>query len=850
METSTPMLKQYHSLKSQHQHCILFFRLGDFYEMFYDDAKIASRELDLVLTARGKGTAHKVPMCGFPHHAAENYIPRLIAAGHKVAICEQVEDPGEAKGIVKRDITRIITSGTYIDEKSDKAKFSIALFADKKHIGYAFCNSIDGTIHTNRIEHNDHKVAELLGKIQAIECIYPESQKNIIEQFFKHPFLSSKKITLSPFEDWAFNPDIAQKTLKNHYGVHNLHGFAIETLPESISCCGALLEYLKQMNKQPMKHMDKIRIHSSADVVYISPPAHRGLEIDQLIRTIDYTNTAVGRRLFNHWVYHPLMNVSRIESRQQAIGLLLKNTPVCSVIKDTLKTFPDIEKNLSRLSCGYTHAKDFVALEQVLSKIPDLKQHLKSLIEQNTLFTLDDLTDLRTQLTATIDENVPLSKPEGKLIKPGYHQELDDLRRIQQNGRDWLKKVQEEEIKRTGISSLKIGFNKVFGYYIEITKTHTKSVPADYIRKQTLVNAERYITPELKEYEEKILTAQDKIISIEKGVIDELQGIILSKSKEIHRLCEQIAIIDCLFSLSMLAQTPQYHCPKITNNDIIDIKDGRHPVVEMNSIDTFIANDTFLDQNNSHLIILTGPNMAGKSTYIRQTAILVILAQIGSYIPAQEATIGIVDKIFTRIGAHDDISQGQSTFMVEMNETADILNNLTERSLVILDEIGRGTSTFDGLSLAWALAEHFHQTKARTLFATHFHELTALAGSRSGIQNHNVAVKKWEDEIIFLHKIIPGSSDDSYGIYVAKLAGIPKAVIARSQQILTQLELKNNIKENLSSEDFNEEQLTLFQSGKDPITEALKEKISAIDINQLTPLQAMNLLQELKNTLD
>ena len=849
METATPMLKQYHTIKRKHQDCILLFRLGDFYEMFYDDAKTAARVLDLVLTARGKGTANMIPMCGFPHHASQNYIARLIKADHKVAVCEQVEDPALAKGLVARDVTRVITSGTYLDESSASSRYLLSLNINGKSMGIAFTDLSSGTIHTNEYPLNASRLIELIARLPIYECIYPEEGRENIERLFNHPLLRSNNISLSRFEDWCFNPDVVHKSLCEHFGVHNLRGFGIEELPTATASAGALLEYLKQMNKQPLKHIDRIALYADEHFCFISPAAHRGLELDTLIPALDLTLTPLGRRKFTHIFTHPLKHPEAIIERQEAVKTLKDDPDRTGRLKKYLSRVPDIEKNISRLSCGYTHAKDLLAIRNTLAFLPEIKEIIDPLVKQNPLFTLEDIPALRARLELAVNEDIPLSHPDGKIIAKGYHSELDELRGIQENGRQWLKKLQEEEIKHTGINSLKIGFNKVFGYYIEVTKANLSLVPREYIRKQTLVNAERFITSELKEYEEKILTAQDKILNIERDLVQKLRDEILEHSQALHQFCESVATLDVLYSLTMLAGWPGYICPAVSGDTVLDIKDGRHPIVERTSVETFIANDTFLDCEESHLIILTGPNMSGKSTYIRQTAILTIMAQAGSFIPAAAAHIGIVDKIFTRIGAHDDISKGQSTFMVEMTETADILNNLTERSLIILDEIGRGTSTYDGLSLAWALAEHFQKTKARTLFATHFHELTALADERAGVKNYNVAVKEWRDEIIFMHKIVTGSSDDSYGIYVAKLAGIPKDVIARSRQILTRLELQTNLKEQLKGESGGEQQLSLFTAKADPVLGQIRSVIEQMDINSLTPLAALNKLQEIKGTI-
>ena len=850
--TATPMLKQYHEIKAQHRDCILFFRLGDFYEMFFDDAKEASGLLDLVLTSRGKGTASHIPMCGIPYHAAEGYISRLIKAGKKVAICEQLEDPSQAKGIVKRDVIRTITSGTFLDEASSDARYLMCVspgINGKAPLGIAFADPSAGTVFTNAYP-SPRQALEILARLPVAECLYPESQAEAIGDIIRHPLLKASDIVLSPYPDWLFNPDLARKTLQNHFAVKNLAGFGIDDLPAAVSAAGALLEYIRMMNKQPLKHIDRVSLYADQQYVHISPAATFGLELDSLYQTMNRTLCALGRRQLRQWLFHPLKDPAAILERQSAVTLLKNESRLQKEMKESLNGFPDIEKCLSKLSCGLTQPKDLLALRNALCSLPALRETCAPLAAQSRFFALDDIPALRQLLEQAVNPDMPLTNAEGKVIKPGFHEELDSLRTIQETGRQWLKDYQQKESARSGINSLKVGYNKVFGYYIEVTKSNLKSVPADYIRKQTLVNGERFITPELKEYEENILTAQEKILKIETGLIQQLKTEILNASVDLHRFACLVAELDAVYSLTALAQEPHYVAPAILENPVIDIKDGRHPVVEKTLSDNFIPNDTYLDCDDHHLIILTGPNMAGKSTYIRQIAILVIMAQMGSYIPAAEARIGIVDKIYTRIGAHDDISKGQSTFMVEMTEAADILNNLTDRSLVILDEIGRGTSTYDGLSLAWALAEYLQKSKARTLFATHFHELTALASEYSGIKNYNVAVKEWKDNIIFLHKIIPGSTDDSYGIYVAKLAGVPKPIIARAQKILTRLELQSDIKEKLTASTGQDHQLTFFQNSVDPAAEQILEILQAMDINSLTPLEALNKLQEIKTMLE
>lgn len=842
------MLKQYLKIKSEHKDCILFFRLGDFYEMFFEDAKEAAQILDLVLTSRGANKSEKIPMCGIPYHASESYIARLIKAGRKVAICEQVEDPALAKGLVKRKVTRIITSGTFIDENSNSPRYILSLSPNKKNCGLAFTDTSSGTIFTNQYPQID-KIVEIISKLPAYECIFPDTEKEKIDEIFSHPLLRMKKTYLTPCPSWMFNIDIAGKSIQDHFKTYNLRGFGIDNLSYAQKSSGALLAYLKEMNKQPLKHIDQISVYAGSDYVYISPSAVYGLELNQLNEIIDFTLTAMGKRKLSYWIYHPLIDISEIKKRQQAVHLLKENGKIQTALSRLLKNIPDVEKSLSRISCGYTRPRDFLSLRNALTRLPEIQQAIQPIAYKNSLFSLIDVPDIRTLLEKAINPNIPLSNPEGKVIQKAYSKELDEIRNIQQTGREWLKKLQSEEIKRTGINSLKIGFNKVFGYYIEITKANLKSAPSDYIRKQTLVNAERFITPALKEFEEKMLSASEKVLEIERKLLDEIQSKILSRSTSLHAFSSGIAVLDSIYSLSILANSPGYVMPEINDSDIINIKNGRHPVVEKTIPGQFIPNDTVSDCKDNNLLIITGPNMAGKSTYIRQTAILVILAQTGSFIPAESAEIGIADKVFTRIGAHDEISKGQSTFMVEMTETAEILNNLSEKSLIILDEIGRGTSTFDGLSLAWATAEYLQKNKARTLFATHFHELTALAEEYSGVKNYNIAVREWNDEIVFLHKIVKGGTDDSYGIYVAKLAGIPKEVLIRAKKILTQLELYGGIKEKIRNLPEKNKQLSLFSKTAGAEIEEIKKELKSLDINSLTPLEALNKIYRWKGLI-
>lgn len=850
MENLTPMLQQYKQIKNQYKDCILFFRLGDFYEMFYEDAKLSSGILDVVLTARGAGKSGKVPMCGIPYHAADNYILKLIKAGQKVAICEQVQDPAIAKGLVKREVIRVITCGTYIDENQDESRFIICFYKQEKTFAIAFTDINSGKIFVNEYP-SSLRVVQVLSRLNVYECLFAQEQEAEIKNILSHPLLCLKKITLSPYQDWCFNYEIAHKTLVEHFRVRSMAGFGLENLSCAISSAGALLEYLRQINRKPMQHIDAIARYFDSDYMYISPAAYLGLELDSLFEHIDTTYTAFGKRKLKHWLYHPLKDVLTIIQRQEAIEILRSNSKIFEQTSELLRNLVDVEKSLSRISCGYTYARDLLGLRTALLRILEIKEVISPVSSKNQLFILDDVEEIRSLLTQAINPEVPLSHPEGKIINKGYNPEFDELSNLQNNARIHLKDMQMREIKRTGINSLKIGFNKIFGYYIEISNANRELVPSDYIRKQTLVNAERFITQELKEFEEKMLTAEEKVLSLETKLLKEIYEKILEFSQSLHTAITQLSILDTLCSLVRLAQARGYIKPTVSEDTEIIIKEGRHPVIEHLSLEPFVANDILLDSKENHLLIITGPNMAGKSTYIRQTAILVVLAQIGSWIPASYAHVGIVDKIFTRIGAHDEISKGQSTFMVEMIESADILNNLSPRSLIILDEVGRGTSTFDGLSLAWAIAHYLHKKKVRTLFATHFHELTVLAQELKGVKNYNVLVKEYNEKVVFLHKIIPGGSDDSYGIYVAQLAGIPSEVVRQAKEFLAKLEIQADLKEKIVT--FKEDKQFLLEASesKEPnlLEKEICEQLMSLDVNSLTPLEVSNKVQEWKEKI-
>ncbi|HNS32992.1 MAG TPA: DNA mismatch repair protein MutS [bacterium] len=858
MDNLTPMLKQYRKIKQEYPDYILFFRLGDFYEMFYEDARTASKILDLVLTARSAGKSGKAPMCGIPYHASDSYISRLIKAGRKVAICEQLEDPAVSKGIVKRDIVRLITTGTFIDDHTADTRYIMSVYPAKKGAGIAFIDSEGGTIRTSELSGLD-RIAEVVSRMAVYECIFPSAEKLAVEKLFLSPFMASKKITLTECEDWLFNLDIAKKNLCGHFKTQNLSGFGIEEMPDAIRSAGGLLEYLKEINRKPLNHISGLSLYSDSGHMYISPAAVHGLELDKLADILDKTSTAMGKRTLRYWIYHPSLNLQGIKERQGAVEKIMDDSSLKKAIFENMDGIGDIEKALSRISCGYSGpVKDILAVKNLLSRIPALKETLKKASGENSLLQLEDVPELREFLERTVNPEISPSSYEGRFVKQGCDSKLDQLRSIRDNVKEWLRNLQKEEIKRTGINSLKIGYNRVFGYYIEITKANLPLVPEDYIRKQTLVNGERFITPQLKEFEDKILTAEEKILEIENRMIEETKEEILKNAKILYSIASTIGVIDTVYSLACAALENNYVKPEIDDGMEILVKNGRHPVVERLIDDFFVPNDTIMDNRENHFLIITGPNMAGKSTYIRQAAIIVIMAQTGSFVPAESAKIGLVDKVFTRIGAHDEISKGQSTFMVEMTETAGIVNNLSGRSLLVLDEIGRGTSTYDGFSLAWAIAEHIAGTRARTLFATHFHELTGLAQKNSGVKNYNVAVSESGSAVSFLHKIMPGGTDESYGIYVAQLAGIPDKITRRANEILDKLELQGTLQESIIGEIkaempslFEEKEKSPYKGLKEDIEKlkSLREKILSVDLENTPPVEVSMKLHKIQEDL-
>lgn len=843
----TPMVQQYKRIKKGiPQNAILMFRLGDFYEMFFEDAKIASKALSIALTSRSRQEGRDYPMCGIPYHAAESYIGRLIKAGYKVAVCDQVEDPKLAKGIVKREVTRLITPGTVMDERlldEKKNNFLVSVNKAGKIFGLSSLDLSTGEFRVAEISNEEDFWSEFL-RIGPSECILPQGLKGFLDRI-----KSNGNILINYYEDWVFDYDNCYNLLKEHFKTQSLDGFGCQGLVPGITAAGSILHYLKENLHGPLGHVQRIVPYALSDYMILDNATIRNLELfdplkqNTLYTVLDYTVTSQGGRLLAKWIKQPLVCVNSIRERQDAIRCLSEKR----ITLDVLKSIPDIERIAGRISSGVANARDLSALRDGLGCVPEIKERLGNL--DNPLLNkirdeLVELPELTSELGRALAESPPMSLREGGFIKDGYNKELDDLRSISTQAKGWLTNLQVREAENTGIKSLKVRYNKVFGYYIEVSNSNLSNVPKDYIRKQTLVNAERFITPELKEYETKILTAKDQICGLEYKIFIELRDMVNRYITAIQGIAQAIAQLDVLFALSEAGLRNNYIFPEINDGTVIDIRGGRHPVLQrcLEEGKRFVPNDTLIDCEDIQLIIITGPNMAGKSTYIRQSALLVLMAQIGCGIPAEKAVIGIVDRIFTRVGASDDISRGQSTFMVEMNETSYILNNATSRSLIVLDEIGRGTSTFDGISIAWAVAEYLVRTRGpKTLFATHYHELTKLADTYPSVKNYNIAVREWNDEIIFLYKILPGGTDRSYGIHVARLAGLPYGVIERAKEILNSLE-QGSFK---TAQKEGPRQMYLFDMARNQIVEALR----AIKLEYMTPIEALNKLKELKEEI-
>ena len=849
----TPMMAQYIETKNNYQDCILFYRLGDFYEMFFDDAKTVSRELELTLTGKDCGLEERAPMCGVPYHSATGYIARLVEKGYKVAVCEQVEDPKEAKGIVKREVIRIITPGTVLDDSmlDDKTSNYLAVLCTRGgQTGMAFADVTTGELYAVQLPSGE--MANELGRYVPSEIITDTASAEILDKSTYAAFVRPQ-VGADMVFDYELN---AKKTLE-HFGKTSLSQLGLDNMENAVSALGVMILYLEKTQKRGLQYIDKVTVYGAQRYMDIDLAARRNLEITETMRdkakrgsllwVLDKTKTSMGARLLRQWLEKPLVDILEINKRLEAVKELYDDIMLKDELAGVLTGIYDISRIIGRISLMTVTPKDFAALKQSLAKLPELEYVLskaKSPLLCELVREFDLVEDLRELLEAAIvEENIPLHTREGGIIKDGFSEEVDRLRSAMTDGQKWLAELQNEERERTGIKNLKVGYNKVFGYYIEVTKSNIGDVPEEYVRKQTLANCERYITPRLKELENTILGASERVIAVEAHLFEEIRKYAYERVDRLKKTAATAAVSDVIYSLAETAFKGNYCMPHINNSGSIVIRDGRHPVVEKMLKDTmFVPNDTVMDHGENRLIILTGPNMAGKSTYMRQTALIVLMAQIGSFVPASSADIGIVDKLFTRVGASDDIASGQSTFMLEMTEVSNILKNATRRSLVILDEIGRGTSTFDGLSIAWAVAEHM-RTKigAKTLFATHYHELSQLEDIQEGVKNYRVAVKKRGDDITFLRKIIKGSADDSYGIEVAALAGLPKSVIKRAKEILGQLESGKIERPQKTEYEEDDAQLDMAGIAAMGIVEELKD----MDVTTYTPIEALNKLFEL-----
>ena len=797
------MMAQYRRIKAEASpDTILFFRLGDFYEMFFDDAKEASRILDIALTKR-----NNIPMCGVPYHAAEGYLTRLVRAGMKVAICDQVEEASAAKGIVRREITRVVTPGTVLEEgilDSNRNNYLAGLCRRGEHVGLAMLDLSTGEFWVEDLP-SEAAARDHLVRYAPSECIVPESGEGDQLYRFLADGLSSTIVT--PREDWTFDSEMATDELTRHFRLHSLEGLGCGDMPAAVGAAGATLHYVAQELRRNVSHVKRLQVKRASDFMRLDEATIVNLELvasrtpgadrrkTTLLGVLDTTGTAMGGRLLREWLLRPLQDLPGIQRRHDAVEALCNDRSLLADLRERLGEIRDVERVATRLSSGSGNARDLRALAVSLAQLPDLKTPLQ--VHSSPLLAelgegIDPLEPLREGIEQAIEDEPPITLREGGLIRAGHHAELDELREAATEGRRWLAEFQAREQERAGIKNLKVRHNKVFGYYIEITKSNLDQVPEEYVRKQTLVNAERFITPELKEYENKILGAQERAIALEYELFCEVREEVVKATERLQQSAEAVARLDVICTLAERALTLNYVRPLMTSGDRIHIRDGRHPVIEqMPEAERFVPNDALLDGLENQVIIITGPNMAGKSTYIRQVGLIVILSQMGSFVPAAEAEIGVTDRVFTRVGASDDLARGRSTFMVEMQETANILNNATRRSLIVLDEIGRGTSTFDGISIAWAVAEYLHdhaETKAKTLFATHYHELTDLALTMPGVKNYNVLVREQDDRIAFLRRIVPGAADKSYGIQVGRLAGLPEPVIDRAKEILTNLE--------------------------------------------------------------
>ena len=859
----TPLMTQYFKIKSEHPDTILLFRVGDFFETFDEDAKLASKVLGITLTKRANGKAAFVPLAGFPHHAIDTYLPKLVRAGYRVAICEQMENPKFAKGIVKRDVVEVVTPGVAFSDKlldHKKNNYLLAVFLESDSAGLSFCDVSTGEFFAYEVPVQN--LPQQFGLINPAEIIISKNQKASLQSAIEK---TVPEVRITKSEEWIFHFDYAKEMILNHFKVKTLKGFGIENLRTGLIAAGAILNYLKETQKANLPHISKIGLYNPSDYMLLDFATKRNLEVTfsiqsggregTLISILDKTNTAMGGRLLKKWIAAPLRKLEPILQRQESIEELYNNKTLRNNLRDELKEIGDLERLISKVCTGRANPREVVNIKTSLKKISLIKQLLDqseaptiSKINEN----LKELEDLIFLIEEAIAEEPPPAITDGGIIRSGYNKDLDELRDISGNAKNWIANLQKSERERTNIPSLKVNFNKVFGYYIEISNAHKNKIPDDYIRKQTLVNSERYITPELKKYEDKILNAEEKIAELEYNLFNFVRKSIAERTTEIQENAALIAMLDCFVSFAESAEEYNYVKPEVNESNEIKIIQGRHPVVEriLPPGEKFTPNDCFISNEENQILIITGPNMAGKSVYLRQVGLIVLLAQIGSFVPAKEASVGLVDKIYTRVGASDNIAAGESTFLVEMQEAANILNNATNKSLILLDEIGRGTSTFDGLSIAWAITEYLHENPhvaAKTLFATHYHELNELASIFPRIKNFKVEVKEFDDKVIFLHRVSPGSADHSYGIQVAQMAGLPVSITRRAKEILFNLEDKELTPyekkiERMQRQKSEEGQLSLFEFKDDE----LRKEISEIPINNLTPLEALNKLSDLK----
>lgn len=879
MAELSPMMKHYMQMKEENKDCILFYRLGDFYEMFFEDAKIVSKELELTLTGKNCGLEERAPMCGVPYHALDVYLGRLVKKGYKVAICEQVEDPKQAKGMVKREIVRIVTPGTNLnmqamEDARNNYLMSIVYVADR--YGISIADVTTGEYYVTEAD-SRRKLTDEISKFQPTEIICNEAF--LMSGVDIDDLKNRLNITIYALEAWYYDDERCNRCLKDHFKTSSLAGLGLSDYGIGIIAAGGLLQYLYETQKTSLAHLSHLTPYSSSKFMMIDSSTRRNLELTETLRekqkkgsllwVLDKTKTAMGGRLLRSYLEQPLISMEEIERRLSFLEELKNNAISREEIREYLNPVYDLERLLSKISYKSANPRDLTAFKSSLSMLPHIKNLLcgdfKCELAVEIANELDDLEDIYTLIDQAIAEEPPLTVREGGIIKEGFHETVDSLRNAKTEGKNWLASLEQEDRERTGIKNLKIKYNKVFGYYFEVTNSFKDLVPPDYERKQTLVNGERYTTPRLKELEDTILNAEDKLFSLEYDIFCEIRDKIAEEIERIQITARAIAKLDVFASLSYVAEQNHYVRPKINENGVIDIRNGRHPVVEkMIPNDSFIANDTYLDNGNNRISIITGPNMAGKSTYMRQTALIVLMAAIGSFVPADSANICIVDRIFTRVGASDDLASGQSTFMVEMTEVANILRNATAKSLLILDEIGRGTSTFDGLSIAWAVVEHISDPKligAKTLFATHYHELTELQGKLKSVNNYCIAVKEKGDDIVFLRKIVKGGADKSYGIAVAKLAGVPDSVIERANELVRELsenDITYRVKDLAGEENHTKSgavhapkmdtlemnQMSLFDTVKDD--DIIKE-LEEADISHMTPVDALVTLQRLQN---